>query len=273
MGLRMKSVVKLFRIMVASVFVVFLLFSQPLQAGTTTYDMSTILFEKHPFATKTPARSNIAAPLPASRIRAPVRVPQPTIPERSTYRQAAKPSATQPLPNVSSRAISSVPPSSWIQDGLWGVSSEIRTGVLSHGTGPFASPEEEGVDANFEVLFNSVDFLKVIWSPRPQIGISLNSAGDTSHAYLGLSWELAFWDKFFAGYSLGATAHNGEVKTNVTDRNELVCRILFRNSFELGYRFLTRHSVSAFLEHMSNANICDKNEGLDSFGIRYGYLF
>ena len=67
--------------------------------------------------------------------------------------------------------------------------------------------------------------------------------------------------------------HDGRIKTNRIDRKELGCRVLFRESIELGYRFGTRHAISAFLDHLSNANICDKNEGLESLGVRYGYRF
>ena len=127
--------------------------------------------------------------------------------------------------------------------------------------------------ATLEFLFNSPEFLAFAWSPRPHIGFSVNSDGDTSQAYIGLSWEWTVWKGLFVGFSLGGAIHDGKLRTNRTDRNELGCRILFRESLELGYRFWERHSISAMLDHISNANLCDKNEGLDNFGIRYGYLF
>jgi hypothetical protein len=43
--------------------------------------------------------------------------------------------------------------------------------------------------------------------------------------------------------------------------------------FELGYRFDERQSMSVYFEHMSNGNLADHNEALDSIGIRYGYRF
>jgi lipid A 3-O-deacylase len=43
--------------------------------------------------------------------------------------------------------------------------------------------------------------------------------------------------------------------------------------FELGYRFDERQSMSVYFEHMSNGNLADHNETLDSIGIRYGYRF
>ena len=71
--------------------------------------------------------------------------------------------------------------------------SEIRLGALLHDEGPFSSRKEDGYDANLELLFTSPDFLDILWAPRPHIGVSYNSSGDTSQAYLELTWE---WDFF-----------------------------------------------------------------------------
>ena len=126
---------------------------------------------------------------------------------------------------------------------------------------------------NFEVLFTSPSWLKWIWAPRPHVGLSVNSSGDTSQAYLGLTWEWRFWRNWFFDFSLGGSVHDGKKTTNRVDRKELGCRVLFRESLDLGYIFAEKHSVSAFLDHISNANICDANEGLETVGIRYGYRF
>ncbi|HEX9570130.1 MAG TPA: acyloxyacyl hydrolase [Rhodospirillales bacterium] len=151
--------------------------------------------------------------------------------------------------------------------------SEIRIGALAHDEGPFSHKKEDGVDANVELLFASPDFLKIIWSPRPHIGGNINSSGDTSQGYFGLSWEWEFWRYMFGGFSLGGAVHTGETTNAPVDRKELGCRVLFRESVELGFRFAERHSVSAFLDHISNAKLCSTNEGLENFGVRYGYKF
>jgi lipid A 3-O-deacylase len=151
--------------------------------------------------------------------------------------------------------------------------SEIRVGALAHDEGPFSRKKESGVDANVELLFNSPDFLKIIWSPRPHVGGNINSSGDTSQGYIGLSWEWEFWRFMFGGFSLGGAVHTGETTNAPLDRKELGCRVLFRESVELGVRFAERHSVSAFLDHISNAKLCSTNEGLENVGVRYGYRF
>ena len=151
--------------------------------------------------------------------------------------------------------------------------SEIRLGILMHDVGPFSSSEESGTDANFEVLFNSPEFLERIWAPRPHLGLALNSDGDTNQAYFGLTWEFDLWPKLFLGMSLGGSFHDGQTKTDRIDKKELGCKLLFRESLEFGYRFGGRHAITAYLDHLSNANLCDKNEGLENVGLRYGYRF
>jgi len=151
--------------------------------------------------------------------------------------------------------------------------SEIRVGALAHDEGPFSHKKEQGVDVNVELLFNSPEFLKYIWSPRPHIGGDINTKGDTSAFYFGLSYEWEFWRYMFGGFSLGGAVHNGHSTNAPIDRKELGCKVLFRESVEIGVRFAEHHSVSAFLDHISNAKICSTNEGLENTGIRYGYKF
>ncbi len=151
--------------------------------------------------------------------------------------------------------------------------SEIRVGALIHDEGPFSHQKESGLDSNLEVLFTSPGMLDIIGSPRPHIGATVNSHGDTSQGYLGLSWEWSFMGDAFAGFSLGGAAHNGATRTNALNKKELGCKVLFRESIDVGYRFFKRHAIMLHLAHISNAKLCGKNEGLENVGLRYGYKF
>lgn len=151
--------------------------------------------------------------------------------------------------------------------------SEIRGGLFKHDTGPFGNTEEGGIDLNGEVLFKSPEFLQWVWAPRPHLGMDLNTSGDTSQAYLGLSWNFPIWEKFWFGFSLGAAVHNGKLDTDDSDRKSLGSRVLFRESLELGYNVTDQLSVSVMLDHSSNAGLADRNEGLDNVGLRLGYRF
>jgi lipid A 3-O-deacylase len=151
--------------------------------------------------------------------------------------------------------------------------SEIRIGALWHDQGPFSHRKEKGFDGNLEILFISPDLLDSIKAPRPHVGVSINSAGDTNQAYLGLTWEYDFKQNYFANFSLGAGYHDGYKETPLLDRKSLGCKLLFRESLNVGYRLNKVHSIMAHLDHISNAKLCSTNEGLESVGFRYGYHF
>src|SRR5690242_4608066 len=155
---------------------------------------------------------------------------------------------------------------------------EMRAGIFYHDAGVFGSNKEDGPDLNLELRVASPDFLSAIWSPRPHLGVHANLAGDTSQLYFGLTWTFMLWptggaDGLFLDASLGGSAHNGKLDTDDPDRKSLGSRVLFRESLELGYRFAEVHSISVMLDHMSNANLADRNEGLDTLGVRYGLKF
>ncbi len=155
----------------------------------------------------------------------------------------------------------------------WNGISEIRLGVLAHDEGPFSRRKEKGADVNLAILFNSPDFLGVIWSPRPQIGGNYSTSKDTSQAYLGIVWEWDFWENYFFGFGWGGAYHSGKTRTEERTRKELGCKFLFREDFDLGYKFNENHRLMLHFDHISNAKLCSTNEGLENIGIRYGYKF
>lgn len=151
--------------------------------------------------------------------------------------------------------------------------SEVRGGVYVHDIDFWSFDREDGADANAEILFVSPDCLDVIWSPRPHVGVTVNTSGNTSHAYTGLTWEYDIFNDFFVDGSLGLSAHNGHLDTDDRDRKSLGSRVLFRLGAALGYNLTEKVNVSIQYEHMSNAYLADENEGMDNVGLRLGYRF
>ncbi|QGY39617.1 outer membrane beta-barrel protein [Pseudodesulfovibrio cashew] len=151
--------------------------------------------------------------------------------------------------------------------------SEIRGGIYAHDISFWSFHREDGPDVNAELLFVSPEFLKVLWAPRPHVGVTINTAGDTSHAYGGLTWEYDLPAGFFVDGSLGLSAHNGHLDTDNSKRKSLGSPVLFRVGAALGYNFTERWNVSVQYEHMSNAYIANPNEGMDNVGLRLGYRF
>ena len=224
----------------------------PAPAGTTgaLYDMSRFLNEPHPFdITQPPARPAPAAPAPAG--------PAAQAPP------APAPARPAPAAGMDERA----------DAGGYGILSEIRLGAFLHDEGPFSRNKEDGIDANLEALFVSPEFLDLIFSPRPHLGVSANPSGNTNQLYLGLTWEWEFLENAFFDFAWGGTIHDGETAEVDPEKKALGCRVLFRKAIDLGYRFQGHHGVMLHLDHASNAKVCDKNEGLESVGIRYGYRF
>jgi lipid A 3-O-deacylase len=160
---------------------------------------------------------------------------------------------------------------------------EMKVGILSHDVGFLGHHVESGEDVNLEVLFTSPTFLDVIGSPRPHLGGDINTDGKTSDGYFGLTWGIMLLqnlfqpgDGIFANGSLGGAVHDGSPLTGAQQppgRKLLGSRILFRESAELGYAITPRVNVSAFLEHISNANLAPRNAGITSAGARLGFKF
>ena len=160
------------------------------------------------------------------------------------------------------------------KSGLYGI-SEIRLGIGDHDAGVFGRTKEEGVDFNIEFLFSSPDFLEAIWSPKPMLGASINSDDDTSQVYAGITWEGWFYDDFFWNFGFGLAVHDGETESDNINKKELGSRVLFRESIDIGWLFLENNQISLFVDHISHGHIFgdDKNEGMDTLGVRYGYRF
>ena len=157
--------------------------------------------------------------------------------------------------------------------GLPDIFSEVRVGLLAHDIDAFERGREDGVDLSLEVYFTSPAVLEAIWSPRPHIGIALNTAGDTSQVYGGLVWDWPFWQPFFLEGALALAVHDGKLASAPRDRKALGCRVLFRESVALGARFLERHTIAVQFAHISNASLCTSNPGLNTLGIQYGVRF
>jgi lipid A 3-O-deacylase len=167
---------------------------------------------------------------------------------------------------------------------LWGVVSELRLGVLSHDmafTGrvgltfpnPFRHRYERSVNVSGEVIFVSPASFRYIGSPRPRVGASVNLAGYTDDVYADLDWGHAFRAGPFTEAFLGGAWHDGALRRANPRRSELGARFLFHIGLEAGWRLRGHQGVSVIWEHLSNSSFARPNQGLDRFGIRYGYRF
>lgn len=156
-----------------------------------------------------------------------------------------------------------------------GVLYGFRAGLLVHDVGGLWSQTraEGGVDWNAELVFRKPSF--TLWGGMilPNVGVSINSQGDTSKLYGGVVWEFLFSNGFFFNIGTGLAVHNGQLESDDSKKKQLGSRILFREPIEIGFTFFERHRISLMFDHISNADLAEPNEGLDTLGVRYGYQF
>jgi len=102
---------------------------------------------------------------------------------------------------------------------------EVKLGVLDHDVAFFGHKVESGVDVNAEVRFHDIDWFKsknnAAWlndllAPRPDIGASINTSGNTDFYYAGLVWTFDIakdvfqqQDGFFTDLGFGGAIQDG----------------------------------------------------------------
>jgi lipid A 3-O-deacylase len=163
---------------------------------------------------------------------------------------------------------------------------EIRVGAMKpnlearHGGVGFTFTPEGGVAVNAEVLFVSPwaqpanPFLDFLLRPRPILGATVNTEGDTSRVYLGAAWSLPLFDILFIEGTFGGAYHDGPLTSQAPNyRSAYGCRFNFHESASVGVQLGGNWRIMATAEHMSNGGLCQPNAGLSTYGARLGYKF
>lgn len=152
---------------------------------------------------------------------------------------------------------------------------EMRMGVLAHDVDDLWSgtQKEEGVDINGEAILNIFNHQTLNGTIRPNLGMTINTSGDTSKIYTGMVWERPLPYKLSIHLGIGLAVHDGELDTNDPDKKSLGSHVLFHIPIEVGYKLGPRYRVYLYFDHMSNAYLASPNEGMDTLGIRVGYRF
>ena len=159
--------------------------------------------------------------------------------------------------------------------------NELKLGVFEHDASFLGHQKESGADIGLEALFQPLAFL---WNPRPVVGGLKNTDGYTDQIYAGLTWTWDFMpnvlndgDGLYAEATLGGGWNDGDI--NVTDpyesqhRKSLGSNWLFREDVDLGYHINPIWSVSVSWNHISNADLAVRNEGINDVGLRLGMKF
>ncbi len=164
---------------------------------------------------------------------------------------------------------------------------EVRLGVMQHNIqvidGKNAN-KEDGPNIEGELVFGTPGFLEWAWSPNPYIMASVNTAGETSFAAVGLNWDWEFARGWSLEPGLGYGVHDGEIDNPYTpgspeaqafqDEHVLMgSRDVFRTSLSLGKDLTDSLAVQLTYEHLSHGQILGngRNQGLDEIGLRLAW--
>jgi lipid A 3-O-deacylase len=166
-----------------------------------------------------------------------------------------------------------------VDDALapWFRITEIRGGVLAANLDG-GNSEDAKTLINAEILFGQLNrerhyenpILEQFLHPRVHVGTSLSvEQGGTNQVYAGLTWDYRLTDRLFFESTFGGTVHDGPTSGN--DTNSYGCSVLFRESAGIGFDITEHLTVLATVDHMSNAGLCDQNQGLTNAGVKLGY--
>ncbi|HTZ36309.1 MAG TPA: acyloxyacyl hydrolase [Stellaceae bacterium] len=167
--------------------------------------------------------------------------------------------------------------------------TELKLGVLDHDA-HFLGGKEDGADINPELIWQSPITDEMIagapgwlhWAlqPRPTIGGTINTAGNTDQAYVGATWSWMLWhnivnpgDGIVFGYFFGPGFNDGKIHSDVDNRKSLGSHVLFREAFDLGYQINPVWEISAYIDHISNGGLAKENQSINDVGLRLGYRF
>ena len=114
--------------------------------------------------------------------------------------------------------------------------------------------------------------------PRLRFGGAVNLDRRTSFVYADALFSVPLWDRWFVEAFVGPSVHNGKRVGDFVKFASLGCNPLFHAGGSVGFVPLPRWSIVATFEHLSNGNSlfginCDKNQGLNNYGVKIGYSF
>jgi len=151
---------------------------------------------------------------------------------------------------------------------------EIRFGVLAVDLEP-GGGTDDSAGINAEILLqrfgepSTYPILDVLFRPRVHVGVTVGfQANSVNQGYAGLTWDYAL-DPVFIETSFGGAIHDGA--TDAANTDSYGCTLEFRESASLGVNVTDHLRLIATVDHISNAGLCDENQGLTNAGVRLGY--
>lgn len=149
----------------------------------------------------------------------------------------------------------------------------VYGGVGASNAGLFTTGDVNGALINAEVRAPKLDAPWWLFSPRPTLGVDIATKNELiSDVYAGMTFTFAkYGDLSFEG-QLGGALHDAKLKDDPSGRR-LGCHALFHLGLDLDWQMTENWSAQLYASHISNADLCDRNAGYESAGLRVGYHF
>ncbi|MFN7011111.1 MAG: acyloxyacyl hydrolase [Allorhizobium sp.] len=158
----------------------------------------------------------------------------------------------------------------------WSI-KEVRAGVT--GSIQARSTFEPGFFPTVALYFDPLDqanaatWQETILRPRVHAGVSVSTAGEASQVFAGLNWTVNLTDRLYVDLGFGGTAHNGDNEDDGSSGPKLGCTLMFREYAAAGFRLTDKLDIVASIDHSSNADLCDPNDGISHAGLALAYKF
>jgi len=143
--------------------------------------------------------------------------------------------------------------------------AEAQPSHLYVGAGFFdISHSSEFASAAFDIGY--IPDYNILWEIRPVVGLMVNT-DSAVYGHVGFSRSFYLTDNIVTRIQLGFGAYS---QGNSIDLGQV---FEFREQLEIGYEFDNGDMISAYLWHLSNADIADDNPGVNTAGIHYSRAF
>ena len=117
-----------------------------------------------------------------------------------------------------------------------------------------------------------IPYLQEFFTPRFHFGGQVSTNGHTSYAYAGLLFTYNLTQRIFLEPFVGIAFSDGSAAGDA-NHNPIGCTTLIHSGGNIGYRIDQNWSVMFTLDHISNANLCSRNVGVNNYGAKVGYSF
>lgn len=127
---------------------------------------------------------------------------------------------------------------------------------------------------DLEISLTSADnsVLQILFSPRPQFGMSLDKSTGASRGFAALTWNMFETSKFFGNIGVASSYTSASVED--PDRRLIGPPVAMHGTLEFGYHLGEQNSLSLSLDRGSTLDLGNDHGMLgDNLRLRYGYRF